>query len=200
MEAPIIVNLMRTMKVVNGLNDWHHITGKESGKGKAVEIIRIEDVYHTFPNQSKLYTGRPEMLLMKMKNKRNIQIFRGGTVQILGRLTDEEAEEMRHEFVMKLRKVKWMQNSKVTPIMIKNLVMRAQILKEIPLHNINWSNSQIMYEAELFPAALIQKWKPVHIAAFHNGKVIFTGLKSLNQFHSIFSELKLYLLSPSFTK
>jgi len=73
--------------------------------------------------------------------------------------------------------------------------MRVQMLKGIPLHRLTWSNSQIMYEAELFPAALIQKWKPVHIAVFHNGKVIFTGLKSLVQFHSIFSELKLYLHS-----
>lgn len=40
------------------------------------------------------------------------------------------------------------------------------------------SNSCLTFEPEIFPALLIDFLHPIHVAAFHNGKVILTGLKS----------------------
>lgn len=162
---------------------------------KVNQSVDLEEVFHTFPDESKMYRGRPEMLLMKMDNGRNVQVFRNGTVQILGRITDDEAERMRQQLVKRLRRVKTLQKSRVTKMTIKNMVVSTQMAKEIALLNISSSNSQIMYEAELFPAALISKWHPAHVAVFHNGKVIFTGLKSTEHFKTIFRELNLYLNS-----
>lgn len=45
------------------------------------------------------------------------------------------------------------------------------------------------YEPELFPAALISRWLPVHVAVFHNGKVIITGLKSEKHANDILDSL-----------
>lgn len=180
MELPTIINLMRTMTIKQHVN--------------------IEEVHRAFPEETRLYRGRPEMLLMKMSNGRNLQIFRKGTVQILGRASDEEAEGMRQQLLKRLKRVKWMQNSQVTTMTIRNMVVSVQMKREVPLRNIASSNSELMYEAELFPAALIRKWYPAHVAVFHNGKVIFTGLKSLEHFNSIYRELNLYLNSSVFQK
>lgn len=174
-----IINLMREMKVD--------------------QKIILENVYEMYENESKFYRGRPEMLVMKMEtNGRNLQVFRGGKVQILGSLSEEEAESMRREFVQKLRRVKKMENCQVSPLTIANMVVSLTLSFPINLRNISHSNHDLSYEVELFPAALIRKWHPVHVATFHNGKVIVTGIKSMSMLHEItesiqtfFSEIKM---------
>ena len=65
--------------------------------------------------------------------------------------------------------------------------MSAQLTKRpsLPL----WSSDTVFYETELFPAALIRKWHPAHVAVFHNGKVIVTGLKTLSAFYNVMKSL-----------
>ena len=154
------INLMREMKVN--------------------QQIVLEELYHLYEDESKFYRGRPEMIVMRMRNGRNLQIFRGGKVQILGRIPDEEAENMREEFVGRLKNLKKMVNCQVTRLTIVNLVVSLQLSSNINLKNISHSNHDLSYETELFPAALIRKWHPVHVAVFNNGKVIVTGIKSMN--------------------
>ena len=55
------------------------------------------------------------------------------------------------------------------------------------------SNNNVFYETELFPAALIRKWTPAHVAVFHNGKVIVTGIKTLDSFYDIMYALLQFL-------
>ena len=160
-----MINMMRSMKVNHKLN--------------------LEDLHRNFGG--KLYRGRPEMLLLRMNNNRNVQLFRRGTIQILGQLTNQEAEDMRHELLQRL------QITTATPLVTTNVVISAQ-LKLIPqLQKIASSNRNIFYEIELFPAALIRKWHPAHVAVFHNGKVILTGVKSLEVCKEIFTLLISYL-------
>ena len=159
MENPFIINLMRAMDVN--------------------QVIDLESVHDTYPDETKLYRGRPEMLTMRMTNGRCLQMFRGGKVQILGCIPTSDAEKMRLEFINRLKKMKKMRNSRVTKLTIVNMVVSAQLVKKTCLRKIARSDSNLFYEVELFPAALIKKWHPVHVAVFHNGKVIFTGLKSV---------------------
>ena len=49
------------------------------------------------------------------------------------------------------------------------------------------------FEAELFPAVLIRHFHPIHVAVFHTGRCILTGLKSVEQAQQIVHELILYL-------
>ena len=173
MENPTIINLMRNMKVD--------------------QVIPLEKVYHAYPDVTKLYRGRPEMIVMKMTNGRNMQMFRGGKVQILGCVSDMEAENMRLEFIAKLRRINTMQHSQVTKMTVSNLVISVQLKRALSLHKIDSTDTNFFHEIELFPAALIRKWHPVHIAVFHNGKVILTGLKSVEHFYDIMTTLTSFL-------
>ena len=49
------------------------------------------------------------------------------------------------------------------------------------------------YEVEIFPAALIRKWHPAHVAVFHNGKMIVTGVKSVQMLESICENVSVFL-------
>ena len=162
---------------------------------KVDRVIPLEEVHRTLPAVTKLYRGRPEMIIMKMKNGRNVQIFRGGKVQILGRVSDAEAEKMRLEFIATLRKISTLQQAQVTTMTVSNLVISVQLKKALCLRQITLTDSDFFHETELFPAALIRKWHPVHIAAFHTGRMIFTGLKSVDQFYSMLPSLLFYLES-----
>ena len=135
----------------------------------------------------KLYRGRPEMLLLRMSNGRNVQLFRRGTVQILGKLSQDEAESMRRELLQRL------QINTMTPLVISNLVISAQLKMSLCLRKIVQSSANLLYEIELFPAALISKWHPAHVAVFHNGKVILTGVKTATSCKEIFTLLLSYL-------
>ena len=153
-----IINLMREMKVNRR--------------------IALEDVFQLYRDESTLHRGRPEMLVMTMKvNHRNLQLFRGGKIQILGPIANQEAESMRREITARLRRVPKMENCQVTSLTITNMVASLQLPSVINLQNISHSNRDVSYEVELFPAALIRKWHPVHVALFHNGKMIVTGEK-----------------------
>jgi len=179
MENPTIINLMRNMTVNGG--------------------IVLEDINRTFPNITKLYRGRPEMVLMKMTNGRNLQMFRKGKVQILGRVSDEEAENMRLEFIAKLRQINTTTKMKqVTEMTISNMVMSVQLKRKVCLNKIPWSDSNVFHEVELFPAALIRKWSPIHIALFQNGRVIATGLKSASEFFNVMTDLYSFLETSNY--
>lgn len=173
METPTIINLMRNMR----------------GNRK----IPLEEVHQSYPTITKLYRGRPEMVVMTMKNGRNLQMFRGGVVQILGRVSDTQATEMLREFVNKLQQINTMQHFQISKWTVSNLVMSVQLKKSLRLHRIQSTKADIFYEVEIFPASLIEKWQPVHIAAFNNGKIILTGLKSFEHFHNVMSDLSTFL-------
>ena len=169
MENVTVINMMRSMRIDNKLN--------------------LESLHQKLGG--KLYRGRPEMLLLRMSNGRNVQLFRRGTVQILGHVSQHVAEGMRHELLRRL------QITTAGPLVISNIVISAQLKMPPCLRNMTWSNANLSYEIELFPAALIRKWHPAHIAVFHNGKVIVTGVKTVNACKEIFSLLLSYLRNLS---
>ena len=163
--------------------------------------IDHDDVYLHYTNICKLYRGRPEMLLMKMSsNDRNLQMFRGGKVQILGALSNEEAENMRQEFEVRLKKIKQMENCHVSNLTITNLVASLQFPSPVYLRNLSHSNHDMSYEVEIFPAALIRKWHPAHVAIFHNGKMIVTGIKSVDMLETICEKISNYISQNRLTE
>lgn len=150
-----------------------------------VDMSRSLEEYHR-QFGGKLHRGRPEMLLLRMSNGRNIQLFRKGTIQILGPLSQSEAENMINELLLRLQLVP------LTELTISNMVISAQLKtkKEMCLKKIACSDAELFYEIEIFPAALISKWAPAHVAMFHNGKVIITGVKSMDDCNRVLSLLE----------
>lgn len=165
MENVRVINVMRLMYVPEGLD--------------------LEDLHRRLGG--KLYRGRPEMLLLRLNNNRNVQLFRRGTIQILGPLRQTEAEDMRREILQ------YLQTTVASPLVISNMVISARLKTPPCLQMISESNANHAYEIELFPAALIRKWSPAHVAVFHNGKVILTGVKTVDACKEIFSLLPSYL-------
>ena len=152
--------------------------------------IDLEEVHRLFPN-AKFYRGRPQMIVVKMTCGRNLQLFASGCVQIMGNLSDSRAESMSYEIVHHLRQL--YPHIRMPPLTLKNLVVSARLKTNIPLHRLQHSSSDVCYEPELFPALLIRRYHPVHIAIFHNGRCIITGLRSVEQGQTIVDELTVYL-------
>lgn len=169
-----IINLMREMRVN--------------------QRIPLEEIHSLYRDESVLHRGRPEMLVMTMRiNGRNLQLFRGGKIQILGPIPIDEAENMRCEIWTRLRMLPKMRMCHVTALTITNMVASLQLPSAINLQNITCSNQDMSYEVELFPAALIRKWHPVHVAIFHNGKMIVTGIKSVYVLNEIFERTRKFI-------
>ena len=82
---------------------------------------------------------------------------------------------------------------------ISNLVISVDLQCALKLMNIPNSNHEIFYEPDILAACLINAFKPVHIAVFHNGKAILTGLKSERQIPAIVRSL-LPIVSPYMCK
>lgn len=73
------------------------------------------------------------------------------------------------------------------------MVITAQLSEQVTFSNIHMSDHNLCYEPELFPAALLSQWLPVHVAIFHNGKVVITGLKCEKQVDDILDCLVNYV-------
>lgn len=143
-------------------------------------VFNLEELHRQFGGS--LYLGRPEMLLLRMSNGRNVQLHRQGAIQILGRVRQQEAQAMRREVLQQL------QIRNASPLVIVNIVIRAQLMKKkVCLRKINDTN--VFYETEIFPAALIDKWKPAHVSVFHNGKLVLTGVRTVEKCYEILSSL-----------
>lgn len=88
----------------------------------------------------------------------------------------------------------------MTQLTVDNLVISTQLSEHVTFTNIHSSNQHLCYEPELFPAALLSQWHPVHVAIFHNGKVIITGLKSEKQIDNILDCLIHYVHTHKLVK
>ena len=148
--------------------------------------IDLETLHYHLP-QSKLLRGRPRMLVIRLTNGRNIQIFQNGKIQVLGAISNFVAQQMKCELQLKLNQIQNKKSStkvqaiKIPNWMISNLVVSININQRLKLSSIPYSDHFMSYEPEIFPALLINYLKPVHVAVFHNGKIIVTGLKLVNQ-------------------
>ena len=86
-----------------------------------------------------------------------------------------------------------MESAQVSQLTILNMVVRLYLKKQICLQKIQEGDFQLFYEIDLFPAALIRKWHPAHVAVFHNGQVIITGVKTMEQVNNIVQDLTSFL-------
>lgn len=76
------------------------------------------------------------------------------------------------------------------------MVVKASYHQPFKLHN-RPSNGEFFYEKEVFPAALISRWAPAHVALFDSGALLCTGIKDWEKYHQIIRDLDSYLSSSS---
>ena len=83
---------------------------------------------------------------------------------------------------------------------VDNMVISTQLSECVSFSKIHTSSYNLCYEPELFFAALLSSWSPVHVAIFHNSKVIVTGLKSHLQVETILDHLIDYVHTQQIVK
>ena len=152
--------------------------------------IDLEQV-HKRLSDTKLYRGRPSMLVIPTSYGRNIQMFPSGVIQIMGHVTHRISLGMRDELLRHLRQLH--PQLPTPPVTLRNLVVCAHVNKTVPLHLFTKSSSKTNYEPELFPAVLLRRFDPVHVALFHTGRCVITGLRSVDEGRDIVSRLSTYL-------
>ena len=77
-----------------------------------------------------------------------------------------------------------------------NMVIYAHYMKPFKLTG-KASNAEYFHEKEIFPAALISRWAPAHIAIFDSGSLLLTGIKTWSQYKYLINELTAYLHTSS---
>ena len=99
---------------------------------------------------------------------------------------------MRKLVVWMLKLKMNMKRVNVSQPVLQNMVICCKYKKSFSLNG-RPSNAHYFYEAELFPAALIRRWAPAHIALFPSGSLLCTGIKEWQTFEQIISDLHTYL-------
>ena len=134
---------------------------------------------------AKLYTGRPTMLTWKTEEGRRVQFFPNGTIQLMGKLTEEQAMAL-HD------KVQTLLEMDISKPVIRNIVLCVKFSQRVTFTNIP-SNKDINYNPELFPAAMVTRWHPAHISLFRSGSAIVTGVKSMAAARQIMAVFDAYM-------
>ena len=111
--------------------------------------------------------------------EKRVQFFPSGTIQILGGGVTPFHLFHLHRKVYQLLKVcsSTPELTQLTPWKVNNIVFHFNLARRFHFEKI-LCNQHFSYEPELFPAALISKWEPVHVTLFSNGKGMITGVKS----------------------
>ena len=89
-------------------------------------------------------------------------------------------------------KVPMMKKVGVSEAVLKNMVVCCKYTKPFKLQD-RPTSAEYFYEREVFPAALISRWAPAHVALFHTGSLLCTGIKDWRHFHKIICDLHSYL-------
>ncbi len=77
---------------------------------------------------------------------------------------------------------------------LNNMVIHFNLNERCNFDNMP-CNHNFSYEPELFPAALISKWNPIHITLFPNGKGMITGVRYFEEALQVINEIPAFLLS-----
>ena len=120
-------------------------------------------------------------------------LFNNGKLVIVGVKTRKEAVETMNLLIEMLRKLNFEVNDGY--LYLRNLVAYHDYEVEVylpALYNSLRGKYVVTYEPEISPALMIKI--PYTIRIFHNGKVIFTGLKSFGQLDEAYEFARRVLL------
>ena len=158
--------------------------------------IDLQHLSDLVGRNGKLYRGRPTMLTCHIMTKR-VQFFPNGTIQTLGGgVTPFHLYHLRKK-VLQLLKLTILnlpvrQPIQLSPWIVNNCVYEFDFKRRFKFEKIS-CDKDFSYEPELFPAALISKWTPVHITLFSNGKGLVTGVKTETEAMSYLQQLTFFL-------
>ena len=132
--------------------------------------------------------------------KKRVLFFPNGTIQILGGgLNHPLLVKMKKEILSLVLKCNFSTPIQLTPWKFNNLVIHFDLKVKFSFSKIICSKN-VSYEPELFPAALISKWQPIHVTLFPNGKGNMSGIKNPHDVYPILLDIPAFIDSQVLSK
>ena len=122
-------------------------------------------------------------------NGKTVQIFPNRKIQIIGKVSSTEAEDMREVILKELRQALDEPTLTITSPVVCTMTVSAQLLRKPNFHNII-CNHNLSYEPEIFPAAILSYWSPKKVTLFPSGHINITGVKKESDVIPIIKSIK----------
>jgi transcription initiation factor TFIID TATA-box-binding protein len=138
-------------------------------------------------------------VVMRIRDPRcTALIFRSGKLVCTGARTEHNANLAARKFARIIQKLG--NPVKFLEFKVHNLVATVDLRFPIRLENLNQMHGQFSsYEPELFPGLIYRMIKPrIVLLIFVNGKIVFTGAKSINDISESLENI--YPILQSFRK
>ena len=182
MKRMEVVNRMLMTKVIKTLN-LEDIEMQIPKRGEFIHVgKRIKPV-------TSLRKGRPTMLTWRVQKEKALTLlfFPNGTIQCVGNSCDSDVQQMHIELCKVL-------NCEVPEWEVKSMTVLCILNNSCDFRYLS-SNKNVTYEIELFPAVQMNFWKNIHVHAFHNGKLIITGITNVDEVMNVVNDVIAYLNS-----
>jgi TATA-box binding protein (TBP) (component of TFIID and TFIIIB) len=142
--------------------------------------IDLKNLHQLIPN-SKLHV-KPCQLVVK-DQAGVIIFFNNGKLRIMGCKDDFDATLLAYKYTAIVSPYE-------TPeIFLQSMTVKVSTGRRLHLLNLQKLISPAVLELEIFPALLIQKFKPVSVNIFSSGNIILCGIKKMEDVDDIMSEL-----------
>jgi len=127
------------------------------------------NIANTYFENSKLYQGKPSMLRIKEYGA-TLLLFSSGTVRLMGKNNHDK-------LLQKILSI--LPNTKqVSPLQLMSHTIVHKINYSINLHLLN--PYKFFSNQELFPSSIYIHKSSEHVNIFASGKIVITGVKSIN--------------------
>lgn len=146
----------------------------------------------------KVYTGRPHMCVLKCYKKWTYILFSSGKFRIMGK-------KVNLDFIMSFLKnylpsEAYLLEGPTLQTETFTFSLGVNINLQTYKESLHYNNGSIMYEVELFPALIYNKWPSIHVNVFHSGNVTVLGRNSRDYINEIKNYLSnLFSKSSMFT-
>ena len=154
--------------------------------GHQIDLLRLSKIVG---KRGRLHQSRPTMLTCRFLKKR-MQFFPNGSVQLLGGGVTPALLSRALTLIQSLLKLIDIE-CELREWKINNAVFHFNLYRQFKLDQF-LSAYDFSYEPELFPAALISKWRPAHVTLFPNGKGMITGVKQKEHALTILREVEAF--------
>lgn len=142
----------------------------------SIQQLRLEDFY---PFATTVYRHRPSMIRYRSRNI-TLLLFTNFKFRLMGK--GEAHIEVLREFLAQLP---WGSDMKIRNLRLSTMTLTHCLPMSVNTHKLCQNHDKFRAEWELFPAV---QWLGagggVHVNIFHTGKVVATGVKSINEAES----------------
>ncbi len=119
-----------------------------------------------------------------------VSVFESGNIISIGTTSYNHACNDIQIAVNLLKKYKLVKSISRTKPEIRNIVGKIDVKQTIPIEQLSQTIAGSRYEPETFPALIYKMITKVTVLIFATGKIIVTGVKTIETMNSVYFELK----------